>query len=458
MLTALDVGVIAIYIIGVFVLAVLASRGKGLDSFFVNSRATRLPILILSVVATTIGAGFFVTVVAETYESGISFALSIMAVVAVTATVLAIIAPRIKRLADEGAAYTVPELLEQRYGDSRVGMLAGVVIVVGYLFITALQFVGIGAVASVAGRMEFSHVLLVAGLFTVGYTAIGGLRSNFYADAVSFVAIVAGLVVLIPILIMQEGSEIVGLPRHYFDPFAFAGPSFFVLSILISIVSAFIFLELWQRIFAAESIKTARRAFIWSAVLQPVFVAAACVIGLGAAANYTGIEKSEAIFLVIRDYLPPGLAGLGTVALIAILMTTINSLVVVGGSTIYVDLLRLRKSKPQVRDTMRAPRIATAGFGLAAMGVAYLLPDLVRLLLMGAFIMLPLCPAIIWGVFASRPSPRAAVWSVSLGMAVTLALLPIMPNTAFGPGLLVSFATMWGIQSRENRQPRRHYD
>lgn len=442
MLNTIDYIVIGAYVIGVFLVAALLSRGKGIEGFLVNRRSTRLPLLVFSIVSTTIGAGFFMSVAAEAYETGISFALSIGMVSFVTALVLAWLAPRIKRIADKGEIVTVPELMANRYGSKALGALAGSVIAVGYLFVTALQFVGIGGVASVVGGFDFSTVLLIAGVTTIAYTAIGGIQSDFYADAISFVVMGVGILLLVGLVLFSSPSPLSTLPSTHWDPFAFAGPEFLVMSIVLSAMSAFIFMELWQRIFAAQSIGVARKAFLISAVAQPLFVGGAALVGLAAVSVTTEIGKEEAVFEVIAHYLPSGLTGLAVIAVIAVLMTTVNSLVVVGGSTLYVDVFGRGRSKPNGALGLRQVRLLTAVFGALGLALAYFVPDLVRLLLMGAFVLMPLCPAIAWGLFARERRPGVAILSVTLGLVVTLALMPVMPETAFGPGFLVSGLTI----------------
>jgi len=94
----------------------------------------------------------------------------------------------------------------------------------------------------------------------------------------------------------------------------------------------------------------------------------------------------------------------------------------------------------------------TMAFGFTALALAFAFPNLVRLLLIGAFVMMPMCPAIIWSLFERRPSAGAVLVSMIAGETVTLALLYRMPETAFGPGFLVSLAVL--VVSRNVWKPR----
>nr|VFJ86417.1 MAG: Na+/proline symporter [Candidatus Kentron sp. LFY] len=438
MITTLDLSIIIGYLIAVFGIATFFSIGQGLEGFLVNSRATRLPFLVVSIVSTTVGAGFFLSVAAEGYESGISFGFTMIMVSIAASLTLAAISRKIKYLSDNDNSSTVPEFLSIRYQSRTVGFVAALITVFGYLFVTALQFVGIGAIGSVISGYDFKIILIIAGITTIAYTAIGGLRSNLFADALSFLIMVIVLVIIITLIITSEEIDLSKLPPTHLDVFAFSGVPFFFLSILLSIVSAFMFMELWQRIFSAKDYKVAQCAFLISAVLQPPLIGSGIILGLVASILYKDIDKSAGLFQVMVDFLPSGILGFGLVAVLAILMSTVNSLVLVGGSALFTNMLTTNNLYQNGDVRLRWVRFLTIAFGACALCLAFLLPDLVRLLLMGAFIMMPMCPAIIWTLFAKKLHPKSSIASMISGISVTIVLIPWMPDTAFAPGFLVS--------------------
>jgi len=442
MIEAVDLIIIFLYLLVVFLIATVFSIGQGVEGFLVNKRNTKLVFLVLSIVSTNVGAGFFLSVAAEAYTTGISFGITIIMISTVMSLTFAAFSRRVKRLADAGNVHTIPELLTQRYQSPLVGLIAAIITIAGYLFVTALQFVGIGAVGSVILGFNINTILLVAGIVTVAYTAIGGIRSDFFADALSFVIMVAVLAIIVPLIVTSDRVDFSALPSSHLDLFSFAGVPFFVLSILLAAVSAFMFMEIWQRVFAAESPKTARRAFLISVLIQPLFISAGILLGLTASLLFKDTGKSVAIFKVMVEFLPSGILGLGLVAVLAILMTTVNSLVVVGGSTLFTDIVKPRLSNTGERSQLLWVRFLTVAFGFCSLGMAFVFPDLVRLLLMGAFVMMPMCPAIIWSLFERKPPSGAALTSMVAGVAITLVLLPRMPDTAFGPGFLVSLLVL----------------
>lgn len=442
MISNIDLIIVGVYILLVFFIAIYYSFGQGMESFMVNKRSTNLFLLVMSIVSTNIGAGFFLSVAAEAYNTGISFGICMTLVSTATALTFAAISNRGKKIADEGNIHTIPELLAARYNSKSIRLVAAIIVIGGYLFITALQFVGIGAVGSVISSFDLKTILLISGIVTIAYTAIGGIRSDIFADAISFIIMIVILVIIVPQIAISDKVNLANLPSSKLNLFAFGGVTFFVFSILLATVSSFMFMELWQRIFAAKSIKTARRAFLISAIIQPLFIGTGIFLGLSASLIYKDIDKSQAIFNLMVEFLPPGLLGLGLVSILAILMTTVNSLVVVGGATLFNDIIKPRLGAANEKTQLIWVSTLTVIFGMCALGMAFLFSDIVRLFLMGAFVMMPLCPAIIWALFSKKLSSRAAIISMVAGVVITFVLLPFMPETAFGPGFLISLVVL----------------
>ncbi len=198
MITNIDIAVIVGYIILMVAISIFFSVGQGLDGFLVNSRGTKLVLLVLTIVSTNIGAGFFMGVASEAYSTGISFGLVIVCLTMMICFVLAYFAPKIKAMADSGNIYTLPDFLGHSYQSRHVLLTSASIILIGYFFVTALQFVGIAAVSSIITGLDFNRVLLIAGAITILYTAIGGIRSNVYVDAVSFIVTAVIPVVYFP--------------------------------------------------------------------------------------------------------------------------------------------------------------------------------------------------------------------------------------------------------------------
>ena len=115
----------------------------------------------------------------------------------------------------------------------------------------------------------------------------------------------------------------------------------------------------------------------------------------------------------------------------------------VGSSTIFRDLLpALRGIK---KPSLSLLRKLTFFYGFGGLLIALLIPDILQLLILSVFTLLPLAPAVVGGFVWKRASSAAAFWSILIGFAVTVVLLPFMPLSAFVPGFLLSLILFSGI-------------
>lgn len=454
MVTNLDIAIIVVYLAGMTVVSYFLSRGITVEGYFVNKRKTSLTLLILSIVSTNVGAAFFIGSATEAYQTGISFGLVMISLVISGSFILAYFGPKIKRFGDEKRAYTLPEFFIHRYDSEANRKLVAVIILLSYLFLIALQFVAIGAIASVITDVDIRMILIVAGAITIIYTTMSGIRSNLFTDAISFVITAVILAILIPQILVATDYSLPQLEERYYDMFAFGGPSFYAFAIIFGTLGALLQMELWQRIYAANNEKTARKAFIGSAFIQIPFIAVGIIIGLTAASLYPGLDNHIAPFYLMQQLLPAGLLGLGLVALLAIVMDTINSLVMVGSSTILNDFYKPRTKTTDERKLLRLGRIFTLAYGFGAIGIAFLIPDIVSLLLIGAFMLMPIAPALVGGLIWRGSNSKASFISILAGFVVTILLIPQMPQTAFVPGFLVALAVFVGGSLIKNRMKK----
>ncbi len=439
MVATIDLIVIAAYLVLITAVA-FAKRTRSLEAFMINDRRTQLLLNVLSIVSTNIGAGFFLGVAAAAYSSGISFGLFIMGVVFSTAIFLAYFAPRLKKFGDENKAYTIGDYFDARYSRAN-RLLVAFIIAIAYVFVVALQFVGIAGVASAIAGVNFELLILISGLVTILYIAAGGFKADIYTGAVSFIVSILALALTVPVIISSTNAfaKIAVLPPRYFNPFEFGGISFMVVGLLFGVVQGFLALELWQRIFTATDSQTARRSFLISAFVQIPIIAVPIVLGLLTATIYTNENENIVLFHLFRDTLPPGLFGLGLVAILTIILDTVTGLTFAGAATLTNDFYaRLVRRSPREQDIVRVGRISIVIYGCIGLLLALLMPSLVRLLLIASFLLLPFGPAVIGGLIWRRANSKASFVSILVGFLITLVLIPVLPDKAFIPGTLTS--------------------
>jgi SSS family solute:Na+ symporter len=316
-------------------------------------------------------------------------------------------------------------------------------VVLVYMLLTAGQLVAMASLLKVWVDTRLEWLLAAAALSTVVYTAFAGIKSDFYTDGVHFVVMILVFFgVLTPAVIHGGGDlgAIKRLPANYFDIFAYGGTSFFVAGIVFGIGMVFVTMEIWQRIYASSSPTAARWALISSGVVIVAFYVLSSLIGMVARALSLPVTNPDlALFVAMKQFLPSGLLGLGLAAFLAVIISTVNSLLMVVSATLtkdfYQPLVRPQASDAQM---LRAGRAITFVVGVLAFGIAVRFQSVVVLTVNSMFILLVLVPAIMGGFFWRRSTSKGCFLSIAVGVVVTLVVAVFRPNEAFVPGFLGS--------------------
>ena len=420
--------ILAVYFALLFIIAWYFSRKQNVEGYFANSRSTSVWLLTFSTVATVVGAGGTVGVVAEVFNSGISYGLALPASFVLGMIILGITAKKIKQVGDLYHAYTVVDFFEKRFGKSTGRLTALLQLLLLIVWIGA-QAVAIASLASVMTKTEYNTALVFSAIITIAYTSLGGLKVDIITDFIQFWIIVIVFFYLAAAGLEQTGGMenlFSSLPQGHLDPFAFGGVGWFLGIVLLS---GWLFLgntSHWQRIFSASSPEVARKSFF--AAIPFVIILSAVILFIGLEASVLldkTTDKNTAVFAFMDRVLPVHWKAVGYAAILAVIMSSVDSYMV-GGSAIIFNLLPQKGS----RSVFRA-RLITMLFGAAGFLVAYLIPDIVKLSLLITYQALIFVPAILAGLYSRKVSSKAAFYSILIPSVVLWIMFWSMPKSVF---------------------------
>src|SRR5699024_6399684 len=106
----------------------------------------------------------------------------------------------VSRKVRSASRYTVPELLESRYGLA-ARVIAAAITLLTYTGIVAYQFTGGGYIVSLITPMSTDQATLLVTVLVTFLAIGGGLFSVAWTDFLSALVIVIGLLLAIPIII-----------------------------------------------------------------------------------------------------------------------------------------------------------------------------------------------------------------------------------------------------------------
>jgi SSS family transporter len=405
--------------------------------------------------ATHTSAGTFVGTIGVMYTAGWSFGWVLLSIPLAYWFMVAVLAPRFTRQKE----LTIPAFIETRYyGKGVRGLAAGIILIATVVYIQA-QIVAGGLIANTVfgipttwGMVGFTAILLV-------YTVVGGMVAVVYTDAFQLVVMGLGALFAVPLALRQvDGLGGLLTLVQSAHPLVFTWETMPATLLLTMGLSFFLggvaTPEKLIRLYAMKDMRTIRRGVLFAIVMilginLLVFVLALCAIVLFPALS-TG---DLAMPMVATAVLPATLGSIMLAAITAAMMSTVDSLLIVAGSALSVDIYQnLIHPEVSLRRRMWVDRIGILIVGstpvallLSGVGEGDLVQFIVLLFtaLMAAAFVLPVVGGVMWRRATREGAAAAMVGGVSATFAWEMWGAPTVEPVLCG--FLVSAALFVGV-------------
>ena len=378
-----------------------------------------------------------------------------------------IVAPRLRQQTEElGNALTIPEFLANRFPDKAIALrvVSAIIIVLFFTVYTAAGLVGGGKLFETAfagmlpeaGLSDYMLGIWITAGVVLAYTMIGGFLAVSLTDFVQGCIMVVALV-LMPLVVIYGAKDIGGLG----DIGAVTGMLAEVDPGMLSLFGGLTFIgwlsavtwglgyfgqpHIIVRFMAIRSVPAV--AVARNIGLSWMAVALVGAIGVGIAgrayaeANAIVVEDPETIFIVLATLLfHPLVTGFLLAALLAAIMSTISSQLLVSSSSLTEDFYRLflRKNASE-REAVNVGRVAVLLVALAAIAIASDPDSQVLGLVANAWAGFGAAfgPLILFSLTWKQMTGAGAVAGLVTGAAVVMAWIAVGWNGAFlgGPGV-----------------------
>jgi sodium/proline symporter len=287
-----------------------------------------------------------------------------------------------------GDAITLPDYFENRFRDKSkvLRIVSSIFILVFFLIYTSSGFVAGAKLFSSVFGLPYQTGLYIGVLVIIGYTFLGGYMAvswtDFFQGVLMFFA-----VTLVPII----GFRLAGGMGNTFNTVRTINPE--LLNIfttadgspvgLIAIISLVAWglgyfgqphiLARFMGIRSADDIAPARRiATVW-VVISLAFAVIIGLVGLaGLDLNFEGADSERVFIYLIDAVVPPVLAGVFLSAILAAIMSTADSQLLVTSSALTEDLYAvLLRNKASQKELVWISRISVVVVALIAMFIAF---------------------------------------------------------------------------------------
>lgn len=478
----LDIVTVGIYLAVILGIGFLFGKHQSRREFFQASGSMGWFVVGLSVMATLFSSNSFVFYPSAAFGNSLRIALSLVAFLLMTPIVIWVFIPVYARL-NLGTAY---EYLERRYHVSVRTLASGLFVLLRIGWMASATYAASLVVAHIANVSQDS-VILVLGAVAIGYTVIGGLRAVMWTDVVQFFVFAATILAAVGLILYKANASITDVFHTYFDgrkglivdfepSLTLAYGSWAILiGIFLEALSAFgVDQVAVQRYLSARSERTSQIGAAINLLGMWIVMPGLLMIGvtlyswyslhpgeLGDGSSVAQVLANEgsnvadkAMPQFVRLHFPPGMAGLFLAALIAAIMSSIDSGIHSVTTALVVDFRdRLLPSwKPDSENAeLRSIRGILLVVGALSVGLALVVGPLGDVFAIGKKLTAafggPLLAIFILALFSKRSTWQGVLISVVLATSLTLVLMystdwfsvwfwPI----GFGTSLVLGFA------------------
>jgi SSS family solute:Na+ symporter len=448
-------------------LALRARKEETSDSFFLAGRTLLWPVVGASLYATNISAEHLVGLSGDAYRYGLKAGTVELTTALCLGFACAVLFPYYLKT----KVFTIPEFLEIRYTPSARLFFSGLMLVICIMTKMAFAlYAGALVFESLMGWHVMDVVWVLASIAAV-VTMIGGFAAVAYTDTIQAAIIIVGSGTMTIVGLIRAGgwsALAAKVPEQLHIAGAVDDPNYPFWGIIAGAIYGGVFY--WgidqvnvQRALGARNLDQARWGAMFAALLKltPVFLFALPGVILQAIHPGVGEQESKKTFvLLLNELCPEGIRGLVLAALLAALISSLLAMMnSIATMSVRDFVLRVRPNTSE-RAQVNLGRVAivlSTLLGGAAAYLVYLSPDGLYKYLqtISIYLVMPITPAIVFGILSRRINLPGALASVLVG-AVLSALfvtdqlmgpewgekyLPLLHNTLT---LNYTYRGLWG--------------
>jgi len=445
-LAPLDIAAFAAYFVVIVVVAVVVSRReRDAADYFLAGRNLRWWLIGISLIASNISTEHFVGMAG----AGVDFGLAIASYEWMAAITLVVVARWfLPKYLAHGVA-TMPEYLERRF-DLRSRMWLAIYMLFAYVGVALATVLYSGGLAlQTIFDMPLGWGIAILAVFAGGYTVYGGLKAVVWSDLIQGTMLLAGGAITTVLglravggwgaLMEQAGDKfhtVMPLDHPELPWFAIFFGGLWIANLFYWGCNQFI----TQRVLAAKDLRQGRYGIIFAAYIKLVIPFLIVIPGIVAWVLYRDdlmAGRSDMAYPMLIDrLLPDGLSGLMFAALLAAIMSSLDSMLNSAATIFTIDIYQ-RRLRPQAsqRRLIATGRWSTVVF--LAMAAAWA-PFLGRFEHVFSYIqefwgLITPGVAVVFlaGLFWKRATATAAATALAATLPLTIGIKYLWPEMAF---------------------------
>lgn len=340
-------------------------RNKTEDDYLLAGRSLGLGVSTMTIFATWFGAETCIGAAGAIYEEGLAGGRADPFGYAACVLVLGLFfaAPLWRK-----QLTTIGDLFRRRFGTG-VEKLAVLLMVPTSMLWAAAQIRAFGQVLSASSDLDVTITITIAAGVVIAYTVMGGLLADAYTDLVQGITLIIGLIVIAVMVAVGLPDHLEAIDWRERFHFSLEGESWLVRgeSWAVPIMGSLFAQEMVARTLAAKSAEVARRACLLAGGIYLLVGLIPVTLGVLGPAVIPNLEDPEQLLpLLGQHYLPPMLYVVFAGALVAAILSTVDSALLASAALISHNVVVPAMPRVTEAGKVRIARIAVVGLGVLA--------------------------------------------------------------------------------------------
>ena len=275
-------------------------------------------------------------------------------------------------------SYTLPDFLGAPYG-KEFAMASSILLAT--LCLIPEEIIAGGKILSAFTPMPVEVAMGIMTFVLIVPVAIGGMKADVMTDAVQFALMLLTLGMMVPFIFHLQLGVVSSIPQGYLNPVAHISVQeiavFFILLFFLPVTSA----PLYQRFFVSESEACSRKSVLYSIAIWIAVDSIIILCGFAALRLFPDLVDPDMALIMLGTLLPAVARGIFFVGLLAVIMSTVNSFLLSGASSLAYDVVRhLWPASSEVR-LLGLSRLFVVVLGVLSLSLALWFQSIVPALL-----------------------------------------------------------------------------
>lgn len=475
------IGFCLFYFTITLIIGVAASiRPQNIEIYFLGGRKTNASMLALTFTSTSMSGLLFLGFSGMIYEEGLQSLWMVIPSATIGITLCyKYVGKKVRNYSEYTGAITVIEVLKKRYIDQKniLTYITGFMTFIATIMYVSGQLIAAGKLMNVVVGLDYNYSIIIFATIMVTYTAMGGFNAVCWTDVFQGISMVVGSL-LAGLIVLKISSGFAPLwadmktvnavyPRFYLTPFAS------VTTIILGITTFMgdgIMNWVGQPTLMTKYMSVKNKSELVKAGRMSVFFQVILFSGVVVTSLYMRTEFQnplvlplsgdvETIFIqFFMSKMNPFLGGIVLGGIIAAIMSTADSLIMLTSSVLVNDIYAIRKPHASPKHLIIMSKLITVLLGVMVVFIAFSIQSVLTTAWIGWSILGLVGVPVLVGLYWEKATLAGAIWAEICGFIVLILWIAFDLSTkinifyAFAAGV-TAYVTMILVSNYTKKPP-----